>query len=230
MADTQEETKVKTIVYKNGGGTGTMADETVNVGSKWTVPACKFTAPANKKFDHWEYAAAGDSNKRSCKPGDQIDIGTEGTLEVTAIYADMIKVVSFNNNGGKGTMNNVNAPLGKYSIPDCKFTAPTGKEFAYWAEDAKDGDASKRHNVGDEVTFSAEGAITFYAIWKHKDSMAEIDTTEEKYLLYAATTELDDLGFADHSQANKDFCVDFVAKSNPTVYTAEVVKTVKDAF
>lgn len=229
MADTQD-VKVKTITYKNGGGTGTMADETVNVGSKWTVPTCKFTAPANKKFDHWEYVSAGDSNKRSCKPGVQIDIGTEGTLEVTAIYADMIKVVSFNNNGGEGTMADVNAPLGKYSIPDCKFTAPAGKEFAYWAEDAKDGDASKRHNVGDEVTFGTEGSITFYAIWKDKAADPTIDTEDKKYLLYAATTELDDLGFANPTKENKEFCVDFVAAADPDTYTPEVVKAVKAAM
>lgn len=226
MADTQAD-KVKTINYKAGEGSGTMASETVNVGSKWVVPACRFKAPANKKFDHWEYSSAGDSNKKSCKPGDQIDIGTEGTLEVTAIYVDMVKVVSFNSNGGNGTMNDVSAKLGSYIIPACAFTAPSGQEFAYWAEDAKDSDAGKRHNVGDSVTFGAEGAITFYAIWKTKTASADIDTEEEKVLLYSATTEIDDLGFANPTKENKEFCVDFVAKADPKTYTDDVVKTVK---
>ena len=226
MADTQAD-KVKTINYKAGEGSGTMASETVNVGSKWVVPACRFKAPANKKFDHWEYSSAGDSNKKSCKPGDQIDIGTEGTLEVTAIYVDMIKVVSFNSNGGKGSMTDVNAPLGKYTLPASTFTAPSDKEFAYWAEDANDSNESKRHNVGDEVTFGAEGAVTFYAIWKAKTVSADIDTEEEKVLLYSATTEIDDLGFANPTKENKEFCVDFVAKADPKTYTDDVVKTVK---
>ena len=226
MADTQAD-KVKTINYKAGEGSGTMASETVNVGSKWVVPQSEFKAPANKKFDHWEYTSAGDSNKKSCKPGDQIDIGTEGTLEVTAIYVDMVKVVSFNSNGGNGTMNDVSAKLGSYIIPACAFTAPSGQEFAYWAEDAKDSDAGKRHNVGDSVTFGAEGAITFYAIWKTKTASADIDTEEEKVLLYSATTEIDDLGFANPTKENKEFCVDFVAKADPKTYTDDVVKTVK---
>lgn len=225
---TNQDVQVKTIVYKNGGGTGTMANETVNVGSKWTVPACKFNAPANKKFDKWQYSLSGAT--KTANPGDQIDIDAEGTLEVTALWIDMVKVVSFNSNGGKGTMANVNAALGQYTVPQCGFTAPSGKEFAYWSEVAKDTDASKRHNPNDKITFDNETALTLYAIWRTKQAPDTIDTQEEKTLLYAATVEIDDLGFANPTKENKDFCVDFVAKSDTKTYTPEVVATVKAAM
>ena len=43
-----------TVSFDGNGGTGTMNSETVAAGSKYTLPACGFTAPSNKKFDAWE--------------------------------------------------------------------------------------------------------------------------------------------------------------------------------
>lgn len=136
-----------------------------------------------------------------------------------------IKTINYLANGGTGTMNSETVTVGqKWTVPACSFKAPTGKVFSHWAEDAKDSDTSKRYSAGSDVTFNNETAITYYAIWTVK---LTIDTDVEKVLLYSATTEVDDLGFANPTKENKEFCVDFVAKSNPIAYTEEVVKTVK---
>ena len=87
------------------------------------------------------------------------------------ITAQKVKVVKFNANEGTGTMEDVRAPLGSYTIPGCSFTAPDGKQFKCWAESA-DGKTNP-HNEGDSVTFGLEGEFTLYAIWETKAEQAE---------------------------------------------------------
>ena len=38
-----------------------------------------------------------------------------------------VKVVKFNANGGTGKMDDVNVPLGQYTLPESTFTPPSGK-------------------------------------------------------------------------------------------------------
>ena len=57
-----------------------------------------------------------------------------------------------------------------------------------------------------------------------------VDAKAKATLLYGAETEVVDLGYANPTKENKEFSVDFVAKANPAVYTADVVKAVKAEF
>ena len=159
---------VKTINYDANGGTGTMESIQVAVGSQWTVPECSFIAPSGKQFDKWQYTLS-NGEKRTAVPGNKVDIGSEGTITVVAQWVDIpkqVKTVKFNANGGTGTMADVEAPLGEYTIPDSSFIAPESKEFKQWAESA-DG-ATNPHNIGDKVTFGKVGEFTLYAIWQDK--------------------------------------------------------------
>lgn len=67
--------------------------------------------------------------------------------------------VSFDANGGSGTMTDVTGVSGSYTLPECGFTAPEGKQFAGWATSA-----------GGEVifgtTYDVTADITLYAIWE----------------------------------------------------------------
>ena len=67
--------------------------------------------------------------------------------------------VSFDANGGTGTMANVTT-ASPYTLPACGFTAPEGKEFDYWAVD---GDESM-YAPGNSYTLT--GNTTFIAQWK----------------------------------------------------------------
>ena len=53
------------ISFDKNGGSGTIADVKVDKGSNYSLPACKFTAPAGKEFKAWEVGgvekAVGDS-------------------------------------------------------------------------------------------------------------------------------------------------------------------------
>lgn len=67
--------------------------------------------------------------------------------------------VSFDANGGTGTMANVTT-ASPYTLPACGFTAPEGKEFDYWAVDGDEG----MYAPGNSYTLT--GNTTFIAQWK----------------------------------------------------------------
>ena len=67
--------------------------------------------------------------------------------------------VSFNANGGTGTMANVTGVTGSYTLPACTFTAPSDKQFKGWATSA-----SGAVITGTSITVSAD--TTLYAIWE----------------------------------------------------------------
>lgn len=67
--------------------------------------------------------------------------------------------VSFDANGGTGTMANVTT-VSPYTLPACGFTAPEGKEFDYWAVD---GDST---HYAPSDTYELTGNTTFIAQWK----------------------------------------------------------------
>ena len=69
--------------------------------------------------------------------------------------------VSFDKNGGTGTMLDETEQLGGYVLPECTFTAPTGMQFKCWAEGSESGNQyapSEEYNVTSNVTF--------YAVWE----------------------------------------------------------------
>lgn len=71
-------------------------------------------------------------------------------------------VISFDANGGSGSMGDVEKDYGStYALPACGFTAPSGKVFDGWAEGSAGG--TKRTLPYDHTV---TGNITFYALWR----------------------------------------------------------------
>jgi len=70
--------------------------------------------------------------------------------------------VSYNSNGGTGTMSNDEVVYGdKHTLPACTFTAPEGKQFAGWAVGSVDAISLKQANT--KITI--EEPTVIYAIW-----------------------------------------------------------------
>ena len=67
--------------------------------------------------------------------------------------------VSFNANGGSGSMNPVQF-AGEYTLPTCGFTAPTGKQFKGWA-------TSANGSVIEGTTYNVTANAEFFAIWEN---------------------------------------------------------------
>ncbi len=69
-----------TVSFDSNGGSGSMDARQVPAGSSYSLPACSFTAPAGKEFDHWEV------NGRSYAPGSAISVSSSVT--VRAVWRD----------------------------------------------------------------------------------------------------------------------------------------------
>ncbi|AGI48150.1 hypothetical protein TALC_01162 [Thermoplasmatales archaeon BRNA1] len=76
--------------------------------------------------------------------------------------------ISFNANGGTGTMANVENTTGSYTLPANGFTAPANKAFKCWSV----GGVEK--NVGDVITVTQNVEVT--AVWQDSSSPAPAQT------------------------------------------------------
>jgi len=141
-----------TVSFDANGGTGAMTDVT-DVSGEYTLPANGFTAPSGKQFKAW---SVGGVEKAA---GDKITVTANTT--VIAVWEDIPVVtytVSFDANGGTGTMADVTDVSGEYTLPANGFTAPAGKQFKAWSV----GGVEKA--AGDKITVTANTTVT--AVWE----------------------------------------------------------------
>ena len=153
-----------TVSFNANGGTGTMVD--VTTGSLYTIPECSFTK-SGYTFVGWATTSDGDV---VYTPGKKITLTTDLTL-----YAkwEVSRTISFNANGGTGTMDAVTQADGtNYTIPECSFTKD-GYTFIGWATTS---DGAVEYNPG--VVTTLTGDLTLYAKWA--------DTSENYVVLFNA--------------------------------------------
>ncbi len=154
-----------TISFDPNGGTGTMQPMKVKSGENFTLPECTFTPPEGKEFAGW-LASNGNvfpAGMLSCYYHD-------ATLKATWKDKEAAEVtITFDPNGGTGTMQSMKVKSGEnFTLPECTFTPPEGKEFAGWL--AVNGNVYPAGNV---ATFSIDQSLK--ATWKDK---AEVDVTQ----------------------------------------------------
>ncbi len=167
-----------TVTFDPNGGTGAMNTLTVKYGEQLTLPECGFTAPKGQEFDAWDLG----------KPGDKIDVN--GDMTVKAQWKDITYTVKYDPNGGEGTMDDASVKYGeKLTLPECGFTAPTGKEFDKW-------DLGK---PGDKV--DVNGDMTVTAQWKDITYTVKYDpnggkgTMDDASVTYGKKLTLPECGF-----------------------------------
>ena len=154
-----------TISFDPNGGTGTMQPMKVKSGENFTLPECTFTPPEGKEFAGWLAA-----NGTVYPAGDTAFSTTDSVLKATWKDKEVAEVtISFDPNGGTGTMQPMKVKSGEnFTLPECTFTPPEGKEFAGWL--AVNGTVYPAGNV---VTSSIDQS--FKATWK---DTAEVDVTQ----------------------------------------------------
>ena len=154
-----------TITFDPNGGTGTMQPMKVKSGENFTLPECTFTPPEGKEFAGWLAA-----NGTVYPAGDIAFSTTDTVLKATWKDKEVAEVtITFDPNGGTGTMQPMKVKSGEnFTLPECTFTPPEGKEFAGWL--AANGTVYPAGNV---ATFSIDQSLK--ATWKDK---AEVDVTE----------------------------------------------------
>ena len=159
-----------TVSFDANGGSGTMANQTVNAGDTFTLPACSFTGPNNYTFKAWLVGT--ETTERAV--GYQFTVNSNVT--VGAVWQDNTPVtqytMTFDKNGGSGSMSSITVNAGtSIVLPECTFTAPTGKIFDGWAIN------NVKFNVG--VSYSMNANVTAKAQWAN-DPNAEYTVTFDK--------------------------------------------------
>lgn len=163
------------VTFDKNGGSGNMPAKAVVKDSEYTLPVCRFTAPADKEFDKWSVTVTGFPAVDKM-PGESIVAG--GDVSVTAMWkAKTVPPVppvpvpdkaniTFNKNGGNGNMDLIQVEKGSnYTLPVCSFTAPTDKEFDKWSVIIGSATAVDKQ-PGEGIVASDNVAVT--ALWKEK--------------------------------------------------------------
>lgn len=140
------------VAYDRNGGKGDMPGKTLNKGVKYAILANIFTAPnENQEFKTWqigdkEYAA----NDEFIVKADTV---------VKAIWKNIQVKVSYDANGGEGTMDGKTLDKGStYKLVANGFTAPENQKFKGW----KIGDTE--YAPGDEITVKEDTKVE--AVWE----------------------------------------------------------------
>ena len=154
-----------TISFDPNGGTGTMQPMRVKAEVGYALPECTFTPPEGKEFAGWLTV-----NGKVLPAGTRVISSIDQTLKATWKDKEAAEItITFDPNGGTGTMKPMRVKAGEnYTLPECTFTPPEGREFAGWL--AVNGNVYPAGNV---ATFSIDQ--TLKATWKDK---AEVDVTE----------------------------------------------------
>ena len=162
---TEVPAKYITISFDPNGGTGTMKPMRVKAGVGYTLPECTFTPPEGKEFAGWLAV-----NGNVYPAGHDVFSTYDQSLKATWKDKEVTEVtISFDPNGGTGAMQPMKVKSGEnFTLPECTFTPPEGKEFAGWL--AVDGTVFPAGDV--VISFSSS---VLKATWKDK---AEVDVTE----------------------------------------------------
>ena len=115
----------------------------------------------NKWFKYGKMAANSESELTGnhwAIPAANVTATYPGSTNSVTPPAPTTYTVSFNANGGTGSMADVTGVSGEYTLPANGFTAPSGKQFKAWSV----GGSEKA--AGDKITVTANTTVT--AVWE----------------------------------------------------------------
>lgn len=151
-------------------GEPSVSDARVSIKTYEWTPSSSFVGGSNSRLtimlevnDASQYSLASLTNATINGHSATIQSAQAGYAIVyyTFAIANPTYTVSFNSNGGSGTMADETDQYGGYVLPDNGFTAPSGKHLVAWAVGSASGE---QYKVGEE--YNVIENITFYAIWE----------------------------------------------------------------
>ena len=146
----------KELTFKDKDEASTVPNEpisTLTTDAGYTYGMTDVKTNANGNIYVWLPDGTSVTGAKSAS-GDQYEAGSAtGILRRQAAYT-----VSFDADGGTGTMTAQTGIVGAYTLPENGFTAPDGKQFKAWSVDGKE------KAVGDKITVTAD--TTVKAVWE----------------------------------------------------------------
>ena len=192
---TEVPAKYITISFDPNGGTGTMKPMRVKAGENYTLPECTFTPPEGREFAGWLAV-----NGTVYPAGTKVISSYDQSFKATWKDKEAAEVtISFDPNGGTGTMQPMKVKSGEnFTLPECTFTPPEGKEFAGWL--AANGTV---YPAGD-IAFSTTDTV-LKATWKDKEAETP---HEHSYKAVVTAPTCSAKGYTTHTCACGDSYVD----------------------
>ena len=189
-----------TVTFDANGGSGTMESQLTN-GSTFVAPSCSFTY-TNHKFAGWTL---------NSKYGTHYDVGEliqniKADITLFAYWQEDTTpvtnyTVTFNANGGTGTMANQQTNGSEFVVPSCLFTKEN-YDFKNWAYDSVSGTEYSPGSVIKNINKN----ITLFALWEEKSGT---DTGAGTYYDSIGSTnglpllgKLHDLSVTNHTNYN----------------------------
>ncbi|MBE7064382.1 MAG: hypothetical protein E7384_00995 [Ruminococcaceae bacterium] len=160
--DIPQQPTTYTVNFDANGGSGTMTSVN-NVSGSYTLPPNGFIPPANKQFKCWSV------NGIEKNPFESISVTSNVTVK--AVWKDIVATsytVSFDSNGGSGSMASVTNAPSLYTLPANSFTPPANKQFKCWAV----GVQNDEYDPGDKITITAN--VTVKAVWEAITSSRQV--------------------------------------------------------
>ena len=149
-----------TVTFNSNGGTGTMNDQTFTEGTTQQLNANQFVRP-NYTFIGWSTSPTATTAEYT----DEEAISIVGNKVLYAIWQpDASYTVTFNNNGGSGTMTDQTFIGGESQQIKANTFTRTGYVFRGWATSANATTAV----YTDEESIVATENMELYAVWKRQ--------------------------------------------------------------
>ena len=121
--------------------------------------------------------------------GDNLYLGntiyeSDGTTPASDVVIAQY-TVSFNKNGGTGTMDDIPAKNGKsILVPECKFDSPSGKKFVGWKTGGAVFRPGENYEVSDDTIFFAQWESNYWTV-----GFQDLTGTNADYPVYIAKGE-----------------------------------------
>ena len=159
------------IDFNPNGGKGTMASMTCKYGTSYKLAAGKFSR-TGYRFAGWSKTPTGAVAYKNGASVKSLSAKHKAHVVLYAVWSVNTYTVSFNANGGKGTMAGVKYKYGKaYALPKCAFSRK-GYLFAGWSKTAK-GEAFVGNGGNVQNLTKTHGAtVKLYAVWKKPVSIS----------------------------------------------------------
>ena len=166
---------VNEITFNANGGSGTMTPQKITEGATTNLTANEFTK-TGYTFSGWNTSADGAGTSY----GDQVTAPNSATT-LYAQWTPNTYTISFNANGGSGTTANVGATYDTPATLTANGFTKSGYNFAGWTTTS--GGTVVEYSDGAQVlnlTATASGTITLYAVWTTKTVLAPDVTAQTK--------------------------------------------------
>lgn len=146
------------VRFSGDGAEGYMDSLYKHYNDTFPLPENGFTVPNHYSFKCWRI----DSTEYD--PGDMVTM-SDYMIVVYAVWQADKQTVTFDKNGGTGTMASQQADYGQYyTLPSCSFTAPEHKQFKCWSVGSIEYDPTDAILIGGDITVTAVWEWMSYTI------------------------------------------------------------------